>query len=39
MNYGSLKCPHCENWGNKWKSVKRDTPKEMFDTYTCNCGG
>jgi len=39
MKYGSLKCPHCEMWSDKWKSVKHDTPKEMFDTYTCNCGG
>lgn len=39
MKYGRLQCPHCDVWSDKWKSVKRDTPKEMFDTYTCNCGG
>jgi len=38
MKHGSLKCPHCGMWSDKWKSVKHGTPKEMFDTYTCNCG-
>ena len=39
MKHASLKCPHCEERSDKWISVKRDMPKAMFDTYTCNCGG
>ena len=39
MSSGSLECPHCNVMSSKWRSVKRDTPKELFDTWTCRCGG
>lgn len=34
-----MKCPHCRQWSGEWRSVERDNPKSLFDTWTCTCEG
>lgn len=35
----SLNCPHCNEWRETWKNVERNSPKYLFDTWQCQCGG